>query len=247
MDIRHYLDATYLKTAAQANLSEEENNEVVREAIQDAIDHQFKLIMIRPEQVVLAKEMIQQATSKVSIGTVIDFPAGEGILAKKLEEAQTAIANGADDLDFVVNYKAFTQGAVEEVKQQVIACTKLGLDHHKIVKWIIEVAALDPRQIMQLTVLIKNTIIAHFSEKDFEKVFIKSSTGFYKTPEGVPNGATPETIKLMLENSFPLPVKAAGGVRTYDEAIAMIQLGVKRIGTSAAKAIVTGQISKSDY
>lgn len=247
MDIRHYLDATYLKTAAQANLSEEENNEVVREAIQDAIDHQFKLIMIRPEQVVLAKEMIQQATSKVSIGTVIDFPAGEGILAKKLEEAQKAIADGADDLDFVVNYKAFTQGAVEEVKQQVIACTKLGLDHHKIVKWIIEVAALDPRQIMQLTVLIKNTIIAHFSEKDFEKVFIKSSTGFYKTPEGVPNGATPETIKLMLENSFPLPVKAAGGVRTYDEAIAMIQLGVKRIGTSAAKAIVTGQISKSDY
>lgn len=247
MDIRHYLDATYLKTAAQANLSEEENNEVVREAIQEAIDHQFKLIMIRPEQVVLAKEMIQQATSKVSIGTVIDFPAGEGILAKKLEEAQTAIANGADDLDFVVNYKAFIQGAVEEVKQQVIACTKLGLDHHKIVKWIIEVAALDPRQIMQLTVLIKNTIIAHFSEKDFEKVFIKSSTGFYKTPEGLPNGATPETIKLMLENSFPLPVKAAGGVRTYDEAIAMIQLGVKRIGTSAAKAIVTGQISKSDY
>lgn len=247
MDIRHYLDATYLKTAAQANLSEEENNEVVREAIQEAIDHQFKLIMIRPEQVVLAKEMIQQVTSKVSIGTVIDFPAGEGIIAKKLEEAQKAIANGVDDLDFVVNYKAFTQGAVEEVKQQVIACTKLGLDHHKIVKWIIEVAALDPRQIMQLTVLIKNTIIAHFSEKDFEKVFIKSSTGFYKTPEGVPNGATPETIKLMLENSFPLPVKAAGGVRTYDEAIAMIQLGVKRIGTSAAKAIVTGQISKSDY
>lgn len=247
MDIRHYLDATYLKTAAQANLSEEENNEVVREAIQEAIDHQFKLIMIRPEQVVLAKEMIQKATSKVSIGTVIDFPAGEGILAEKLEEAQAAIANGADDLDFVVNYKAFTRGAVEEVKQQVIACTKLGLDHHKIVKWIIEVAALDPRQIMQLTVLIKNTIIAHFSEKDFEKVFIKSSTGFYKTPEGVPNGATPETIKLMLENSFPLPVKAAGGVRTYDEAIAMIQLGVKRIGTSAAKAIVTGQISKSDY
>lgn len=247
MDIRHYLDATYLKTAAQANLSEEENNEVVREAIQEAIDHQFKLIMIRPEQVVLAKEMIQKATSKVSIGTVIDFPAGEGILAEKLEEARTAIANGADDLDFVVNYKAFTRGAVEEVKQQVIACTKLGLDHHKIVKWIIEVAALDPRQIMQLTVLIKNTIIAHFSEKDFEKVFIKSSTGFYKTPEGVPNGATPETIKLMLENSFPLPVKAAGGVRTYEEAIAMIQLGVKRIGTSAAKAIVTGQISKSDY
>ena len=52
---------------------------------------------------------------------------------------------------------------------------------------------------------------------------------------------------LMLENSFPLPVKAAGGVRTYEEAVEMIQLGVKRIGTSAAKAIVTGEISNSDY
>jgi deoxyribose-phosphate aldolase len=51
----------------------------------------------------------------------------------------------------------------------------------------------------------------------------------------------------MLENSFPLPVKAAGGVRTYEEAVEMVQLGVKRIGTSAAKAIATGEISNSDY
>ena len=78
-------------------------------------------------------------------------------------------------------------------------------------------------------------------------MFVKSSTGFYKTADNIPNGATLPTIKLMLENSFPLPVKAAGGVRTYDEAIAMIRLGVKRIGTSSAKAIVTGEISNSDY
>lgn len=247
MDVRHYLDATYLKTAAQANLSEEENNEVVLKAIQEAIDCRFKVIMIRPEQVLLAKNMIQKANSKVAIGTVIDFPLGAGTLVEKLEEAQVAIANGADDLDFVINYRAFCKGDVETVKQQVVACTKLGLDHHKIVKWIIEVSALDPHQIIQLTVLIKNTVIAHFAEKEYEKVFVKSSTGFYNTPIGKPNGATPETIKLMLENSFPLPVKAAGGVRTYDEAIAMIQMGVKRIGTSAAKAIVMGQISNNDY
>jgi hypothetical protein len=68
-------------------------------------------------------------------------------------------------LDFVINYKAFIKGAIEEVKQQVIVCTKLGLDHHKIVKWIIEVAALDAHHIVQLTALIKNTIISNFSEK----------------------------------------------------------------------------------
>ena len=247
MDIKNYLDSTYLKTAAQANLSEAENTAIVKNAIQEAIDCQFKLIMIRPEQVVLAKEMIQKAKSKVTIGTVIDFPKGEGLLSDKIKEANEAIVNGADDLDFVINYKAFKNGAVDEVKQQIIACTQLGLNHHKIVKWIIEVAALNTHQIVQLTALIKNTVISNFSEKDFEKVYVKSSTGFYKTAEGVPNGATLPTIKLMLENSFPLPVKAAGGVRTYDAAIAMISLGVKRIGTSSAKAIVTGEISKREY
>ena len=87
----------------------------------------------------------------------------------------------------------------------------------------------------------------HFKESDYEKVFVKSSTGFYKTPEGVPNGATVPAIKLMLENSFPLSVKAAGGVRTYQEAVEMIKLGVKRIGTSAAKEIANGEATTNDY
>lgn len=247
MNIKQYLDATYLKTAAQANLSEIENIEVVKNNIQEAIDNEFKLIMIRPENVALAKKMIQKAHSKVTIGTVIDFPLGNGTLQKKIAEAQQAIKNGADDLDFVLDYEAFKRGEMDHVKEQIIQGTKLGLSHHKIVKWIIEVAALDNHQIVQLSALIKNVVIANFNENDYDKVFVKSSTGFYEKPEGVPNGATIQTIKLMLENTFPLPVKAAGGVRTYDEAVEMIQLGVKRIGTSAAKAIVNGEISNSTY
>ena len=203
--------------------------------------------MIRPDKVALAKKMIQDAKSKVTIGTVIDFPLGNGTLEDKLVEAKQAIENGADDLDFVVDYEAFKRGEVDAVKEQVLQGTKLGLAHNKIVKWIIEVAALDNHQIVQLSTLIKNVVIANFAEKEYDKVFVKSSTGFYKTPEGIPNGATVPTIKLMLENSFPLPVKAAGGVRTYEEAVEMVQLGVKRIGTSAAKAIATGEISNSDY
>ena len=247
MNIKHYLDSTYLKTAAQANLSEKENTEVVANCIQEAIDNDFKLIMIRPDKVALAKKMIQDAKSKVTIGTVIDFPLGNGTLEDKLVEAKQAIENGADDLDFVVDYEAFKRGEVDAVKEQVLQGTKLGLAHNKIVKWIIEVAALDNHQIVQLSTLIKNVVIANFAEKEYDKVFVKSSTGFYKTPEVVPNGATVATIKLMLENSCPLPVKAAGGVRTYEEAVEMVQLGVKRIGTSAAKAIATGGISNSDY
>ena len=247
MNIKHYLDSTYLKTAAQANLSEKENTQVVVNCIQEAIDNDFKLIMIRPDKVALAKKKIQDAKSKVTIGTVIDFPLGNGTLEDKLVEAKQAIENGADDLDFVVDYEAFKRGEVDAVKEQVLQGTKLGLAHNKIVKWIIEVAALDNHQIVQLSTLIKNAVIANFTEKEYDKVFVKSSTGFYKTPEGIPNGATVPTIKLMLENSFPLPVKAAGGVRTYEEAVEMVQLGVKRIGTSAAKAIATGEISNSDY
>ena len=247
MNIKQYLDSTYLKTAAQANISEQENTEIVKNCIQEAIDNNFKLIMIRPDKVTLAKKMIDEAHSKVTIGTVIDFPLGNGTLEEKLAEAKEAIENGVDDLDFVVDYEAFKKGEIEVIKEQVLEGTKLGLSHHKIVKWIIEVAALDNHQIVQLSALIKNVVIANFDENDYEKVFVKSSTGFYKTPEGVPNGATVSTIKLMLENSCPLPVKAAGGVRTYEEAVEMIQLGVKRIGTSAAKAIATGETSNSDY
>ena len=247
MNIKQYLDSTYLKTAAQANISEQENTEIVKNCIQEAIDNNFKLIMIRPDKVTLAKKMIDEPHSKVTIGTVIDFPLGNGTLEEKLAEAKEAIENGVDDLDFVVDYEAFKKGEIEAIKEQVLEGTKLGLSHHKIVKWIIEVAALDNHQIVQLSALIKNVVIANFDENDYEKVFVKSSTGFYKTPEGVPNGATVPTIKLMLENSCPLPVKAAGGVRTYEEAVEMIQLGVKRIGTSAAKAIANGEISNSDY
>lgn len=247
MHIEQYLDATYLKTAEQAGISKKDNLEIVKKNIQEAIQCNFKLIMLRPEFVALAKEMIMDSNSKVTIGTVIDFPKGDKSTEFKIVEAKKAIKDGADDLDFVIDYEAFKRGEIDLVKEQVLFCTQLGLDNNKIVKWIIEVAALTNHQIVQLCALIKNTIIAHFKESNYENVFVKSSTGFYKTTDGSPNGATIATIKLMLENSFPLPVKAAGGVRNYQEAIEMIRLGVKRIGTSAAKTIAEGKESKSDY
>ena len=247
MNIKQYLDSTYLKTAAQAGLSEKENKEVVTAAIQEAIDNDFKLIMIRPEFVKLAKTMIQNANSKVTVGTVIDFPNGQSSVEEKISEASKAIEDNVDDLDFVVDYEAFKRGEIDAVKNQVLECTKVGLAQGKIVKWIIEVAALTNEEIVRLSALIKNVVIANFKENVYENVFVKSSTGFYKTEEGQPNGATVPTIKLMIENSCPLPVKAAGGVRTYEEAVEMIKLGVKRIGTSSAKAIANGEVSESDY
>lgn len=247
MNIKQYLDSTYLKTPSQAGLSEAENTIVARGFIQEAIDENFKLIMIRPDMVSLAKKMINDANSAVQIGTVIDFPEGKAGLEAKLTEAAQAIQDGADDLDFVCNYEAFKAGNVDLVKEEILKCTQLGLLNNKVVKWIIEVAALNEKQIMQLSTLIKNIVITNFKEENYASVFVKSSTGFYKTENNLPNGATVPAIIMMLENASPLPVKAAGGVRTYDEAVEMIRLGVKRIGTSGAKAIANGQKNEGGY
>ncbi|TDE05248.1 deoxyribose-phosphate aldolase [Flavobacterium sandaracinum] len=247
MNIKQYLDSTYLKTAEQAGITEEENILVAQEFIQEAIEEHFKLIMIRPNRVSLAKKMIAQANSILEIGTVIDFPEGKSPIEEKLKEAVQAILDGADDLDFVCNYEAFKNGDTDLVKEEILRGTQLGLVNNKVVKWIIEVAALSEKEIIQLSSLIKNVIVSNFEQELFQKVFVKSSTGFYTTDNNLPNGATVSTIKMMLENASPLPVKAAGGVRTYEEAVAMIQLGVKRIGTSGAKKIANGQNSTNEY
>ncbi len=247
MNIKHYLDSTYLKTPEQAGLSVEENAKVVQGFIQEAIDEGFKLIMIRHDMVAMARKMISKANSMVTIGTVIGFHEGTYSLEDKLIEAKKAIEDGADDLDFVCNYEAFKRGEIDVVKKEVLEGTKLGLDHHKIVKWIIEVAALNNDQIIQISSLIKKVVMSNFKEECYHSVYVKSSTGFYKAENGLPNGATVPTIIMMLENGSPLSIKAAGGVRTYDEAVEMINLGVKRIGTSSAKAIANGQTTNSDY
>lgn len=247
MNIKQYLDSTYLKTAKQAGITEKENILIAQEFIQEAIEEHFKLIMIRPNRVSLAKKMIVEANSVLEIGTVIDFPEGKSSIEEKLKEAVQAIQDGADDLDFVCNYEAFKNGDADLVKEEILRGTQLGLANNKVVKWIIEVAALSEKEIIQLSSLIKNVIVSNFEQELFSKVFVKSSTGFYSTENNLPNGATVPAIKMMLENASPLPVKAAGGVRTYEEAVAMIQLGVKRIGTSGAKKIANGQNSTNEY
>ncbi len=247
MDIKKYLDSTYLKTPDQAGISEAETTEKVKQIIQEAIDNGFYLVMIRPNYVKMARKMIDEAGANVKIGTVIGFPEGTLNYKLKLAEAQQAINDGVDELDYVVNYQLFKDGDINMVKKEVFEGTLLGIKNNKVVKWIIEVAALTPEQIAGLSQLIRDVVLQSIGLDKADKVFVKSSTGFYKTKDGKPNGATPEAIKIMVENAKPLPVKAAGGVRSYDEAVEMIKLGVTRIGTSSAKVIANGGKSNSDY
>ena len=247
MDIKSFLDSTYLKTAEQAGISDNENRKLVFNCIQEAIDEKFKLVMILPEMVPLAKKMVTDQKSKINIGTVIDFPKGNSNYSKKIKEAKQAMIDGADDLDFVCNYEAFKKGNTQLVKEEIQKCTEFVIQNNKVIKWIIEVAALNNQQIIQLSTLIKNVVISNFKEDVYPSVFVKSSTGFYKTKDNLPNGATPPSIVMMLENASPLPIKAAGGVRNLEEAISLIRLGVKRIGTSAAKLIAHSESSSDNY
>lgn len=247
MDIRKYLDSTYLKLASQSGLTEEQTFEEVKKLTNEAIDNQFYLVMIRPEYVKKVKEMIHSVNSDVKVGTVIGFHEGNYSIDEKLTEAQKAIEDGVDELDYVINYEAFKKGDIDLVKQEFISGTMLGLKASKVVKWIIEIAALSDEQIKSICSYFSTWAQETFNKDDFGKIFVKSSTGFYQTEDGKPNGATFPAIEIMLNYSKPLPVKAAGGVRTYDEAVKMIEMGVKRIGTSSAKSLSEKGDSKNSY
>lgn len=245
MKISQYLDATYLKTADQANLSEEENQQKVVDLVNEAILYDYKLVMIRAKYIPLAKKMLHESNKKILIGTVISFHEGTYTTAQKLEEAQNAINLGADELDFVVNYEAFKKGEIEFVKNEIIQCIKLCLENQKVVKWIIEVAALTNKEIIVISQLIKSIVFNEFGAEKADWVFVKSSTGFFKTKDNLTNGATFETMQLIAENAKPLKIKAAGGVRDYETAVKMINLGVDRIGTSSSKQIVNKEDNSS--
>lgn len=247
MEINKYLDSTYLKTAEQANISQKETEQNVISLIDEAIANNFVLVMIRPQYVTLAKKRIADANSKVTVGTVIGFHEGTNPISKKLIEAKQAIDNDADDLDFVINYEAFKDGDIVLVKDEVLKGTELGLHHNKIVKWIIEVAALNDSQIIAISKLIRDVVLTNFKEEQAEKVFVKSSTGFYKPTNGKPAGATFEAMELIVKNSKPLSAKAAGGVRSYNDAVKMANMGVSRIGTSSALKIFLGKKNESGY
>lgn len=247
MQLEDYLDSTYLKTSKQSGLSDSQTLEEVHRLTREAIENGYFAVMVRPDYVHSLRMLIDELNSNVRLGTVIDFPEGNGGLNMKISEAQKAIADGADELDFVVDYRAFKNGNLERVTEEIETCSRICLKNEKIAKWIIETAALTDEEIVGLTKLIRDVVEKKLTEFPAEKVFVKSSTGFFATPNGEPNGANEDVIKLMVQNAGSLSVKASGGIRTREDAVRMIELGVRRIGTSSAKQIVSGKMGDGNY
>ncbi|MBB4806381.1 deoxyribose-phosphate aldolase [Chryseobacterium defluvii] len=247
MNIARYLDSTYLKTPLQSGLSEGETLQKDKELAQEAIENGVFAVMIRPDYVSEIKKYLQEKKSDVAVGTVIGFHEGTYTVDQKLAEASKAIEDGADELDFVINYQAYLKGNLDTVQEEFVKCTQLCMQNDKVAKWIIEIAALADEQIADITKNISGWAEKHFSENELSRIFVKSSTGFFETVGGKPNGATFEGIKIMLDNAGKLPVKAAGGVRTPEDAEKMVNMGVKRIGTSSALALIKKQSSSEEY
>lgn len=242
LPIANYLDATYLKTPSQANISSADTKKQIIALAEEANTYNYKLVMVRPLYITLLKRTLKKS---VLIGTVIDFPEGKAPVNQKLKEAKKAIDLGANELDFVVNYSAFKDGNIDLIKEEVTKGTAICLKNNKVVKWIIEVAALSNEEIIVISRLIKQIVLDNFGEKNTKNVFVKSSTGFYKTKTNKPNGATIENMRLIVENAKPLKIKAAGGIKNYETAQKFISFGVDRIGTSSAKEIVTKKENKN--
>ena len=228
MKIEEYLDSTYLKLPEEAGISIEEAEVVINKIIEEGIASNFACVMIRSNFISKAVEMIQTSKSKLKVGTVIDFPFGNDSTENKVNEAKEAISNGAFDIDFVCDYNSFKRGNYEKFDTDIVEGTKICFENKKIVKWIVETGALSRDEIRNISKRITKLIQSHFPTF-VKNVYIKTSTGYYGG-----YGATLKDVKVIKSVSGNLKIKASGGISNLKDALAMIEAGADRIGTSKA-------------
>lgn len=213
MEINQYIEHTNLKpTVTQAD---------IEKLCEEAIEHQFVGVCVPPYWVKKVKRDLSK--TDISVVTVIGFPLGYNMSHVKVAEINRAIQDGADELDIVMNMTAFQSDAQGWAKIEVAQFAKIAHEANKPIKMILETAYLTPEQI---------EVCCKFC-MDAGADFVKTSTGF------APSGAKVEDIRLMHQTVAPhLGVKASGGIKTYQQALAMIEAGAERLGTSSGVAIM---------
>lgn len=197
----------------------------VEKYCKEAIEHKFASVCINPTHVKYAAGLLKGTGVKVC--TVIGFPLGASTPLVKAFETRDAIANGAQEVDMVINVGAVKDNDYELVENDIKAVVNAA--GGVLVKVIIETCLLTDDE------KVKVCQIAKKAGADF----VKTSTGFSKS------GATAEDVALMRRTIGPeMGVKASAGIRTAESAIQMINAGASRIGTSAGISIVTGGATK---
>ncbi len=203
-------------------LKPEATEEQVRKLCDEARQFHFASVCVNPTHVALAAGLLDG--SDVMVCTVIGFPLGATTPTTKSIETRDAIANGAQEIDMVVNVGAL-KGGNDALVREDIAAVAAAARGKAIVKVILETALLSNEEI------VKGCLLSKMAGADF----VKTSTGFG------PGGATVEAIALMRETVGPdMGVKASGGIKDRETAEAMVAAGASRIGASASVAIATG-------
>lgn len=212
--IRTYIDHTLLKPDATP--------EQIRRLCTEADENGFASVCVNPAYVPLAAELLKD--SAVNVCTVIGFPLGMNATAIKAAEALQAVQDGADELDMVIQVGQLKSGNLAYVEDDIRAVVEAG--GGRLVKVIIETALLTDEEKVTACQLAR-----------------KAGADFVKTCTGFSGGAASvHDIALMRQTVGPdMGVKASGGVRDYASAVALIEAGATRIGTSSGVAIAAGE------
>ena len=210
------IDHTLLTPHAQQNQ--------IEQLCTEAIEYKFCSVCINPRWVVFAADKLYD--TDVNVVTVISFPLGADSTKTKIAQAKEAIFAGADEIDVVADISAIVTGDSRYLLAQLQGILKVckAMKPNVITKVIIESAALEWEQKL-------------FACKVAQRAgfdFIKTSTGMHSA-----GGATAEDVKLIKETAPSCKVKASGGIKTASDAIAMLNAGAERIGTSSSVEIIT--------
>lgn len=213
--LAHYIDSTLLKP--EATITE------ITALCEEALKYNFKAVCVNPVYVRLAAQILE-GSETIPI-TVVGFPLGASESSIKAEEARVACRAGAQEIDMVINIGALRSGQLSLVRGDIWAVVNVCNDYDAPVKVILETSKLTDAEKITACELALFACAA----------FVKTCTGFGG------GGATVEDIELMRKAVGPdMGVKASGGIRTLDDALAMIKAGATRLGTSSGAAIIDG-------
>jgi len=219
--IDHLTYEDVAKTIDHSLLRPELDDQFITDGCRLAAEYRVASVCCKPADVKRAAELL--AGSGVAVGTVIGFPHGGTTTAVKVFEAEEALRSGATELDMVINIGALRSGRDAYVSGEIASIVAKAHPAGAIVKVILENAYLDDDQ------KVRACRLAETAGADY----VKTSTGF------APTGATHEDLALMRRTvSSRVGVKAAGGVRTLDGLLEVMELGVTRIGATQTAAIL---------
>jgi deoxyribose-phosphate aldolase len=209
------------KTIDHSLLRPELDDAFVEAGCRLAAEYDVASVCVRPVDVRRAVAIL--AGTDVKVGTVIGFPHGSSTTATKVDEAQRALEDGAAELDMVIDIGALKSGRDADVQADIAAVVDVAHAGRAIVKVILENAYLTDDE------KVRGSRLTEAAGAEF----VKTSTGF------APGGATHEDLALMRRTVSPhVQVKAAGGVRTLDALIDVMNLGTTRVGATATKTII---------